>query len=255
MMRRRKAEAWLARDADGTLGEHERRQLAEQLESSPELAAERDLQAQALSLMQQLNVEQAPPELHESVRSLAAARPAPEPRGRRSWRLAPVAAVAVAVVAVAAVLLSSGSSSTPSVNRAALLALRQPTEPSPAESPGGRAVLQRNVDGISFPYWRHDLGWSTSGARVDRYAGRSATTVFYTGPRPSGETARVGYTILSGDALPLPDAPAVERAGVRYFVLSSDGATVVTWRRDGHTCILAARGVAPHTLLHLAAWA
>ena len=111
------------------------------------------------------------------------------------------------------------------------------------------------MDGISFPYWRHDLGWSTSGARSDRFAGRSATTVFYTGPSPSGGTARVGYTILSGDALPLPKAPAVEHRGVRYYVLSDHGATVVTWRRNGHTCILAARGVAPRTLLHLAAWA
>jgi len=255
MRRRRKAEAWLARDADGTLSERGRRELDEQLETSPELAAERERQARAVSLMRQLDAEQAPPELHESVRSLLAAAPSSEPRPRRSWRLAPVAAVAVVVVALAAVLLSSGSSSGPSVKQAALLALREPTQPSPAESPDRRAVLQRQVDGISFPYWHHDLGWSTSGARSDSYAGHSATTVFYTGSGPSGETARVGYTILSGDALPLPNAPAVEHRGVRYYVLSNDGATVVTWRRNGHTCILAARGVPPRTLLHLAAWA
>lgn len=255
MMRRRNTEARLAREADGTLRESERRELADQIGASPELAAELELQGQAVSLMQQLSTEQAPPELHASIQSLVAAEPAPRPRARGTWRLAPVAAVAVAVIALVAVLLSSGSSSTPSVKQAALLALRASTEPSPAESPGRSAVLLRKVDGISFPYWQHDLGWSTSGARNDRYAGRSATTVFYSAAGASAGAARVGYTILSGDALPLPKAPAVEHGGVPYYVLSDHGATVVTWRRNGHTCILAARGVAPQTLLHLAAWA
>jgi hypothetical protein len=254
-MRRKKAEAWIAREADGTLSEPERRELAAQLEAEPELAGELELQRHALSLMGQLEAEQAPAALHAGVQSLIDSRPTARPRGRRSWRLAPAVALAVVVVALAAVLLSGGSSSTPSVNQAAKLALRQPTQPSPPESPNRSAALQLRVDGISFPYWRHDLGWSTSGTRSDTFAGRSATTVFYTGPSPSGGTARVGYTILSGDALPLPNATSVEQRGVRYYVLNDHGATVVTWRRNGHTCILAARGLAPHTLLHLAAWA
>ncbi len=255
MMRRKKAEAGIAREADGSLPEPERRRLAAQLEASPELAGELELQEQALSLMRGLDAEQAPPELHASVQALIAGAPAAPPPARRSRRLAPVVAVAVLVVALAAVLLSGGSSSAPSVNQAALIALREPTQPSPPESPDRRAALQRGVGGISFPYWRHDLGWSTSGARSDTFAGRSATTVFYTGPSASGGTAKVGYTILSGDALPYPNAPAVEHRGVRYYVLKDHGATVVTWRRNGHTCILAARGLAPGALLHLAAWA
>ncbi len=254
-MRRKKAEARIAQEADGTLPEPERRELATELEASPELAGELELQRHALSLMHQLDAEQAPPALHASVQSLIDGQPAARPRARRSWRLAPVVAMAVVAVALAVVLLSGGSSSTPSVNQAATLALRQPTQPSPPESTDRRAALQLRVDGISFPYWRHDLGWSTSGTRSDTFAGRSATTVFYTGHSPSGGTARVGYTILSGDALPLPKATAVEQRGVRYYVLNDQGATVVTWRRNGHTCILAARGLAPHTLLHLAAWA
>ena len=166
-----------------------------------------------------------------------------------------MAAAAVAAVALVAVLLASSGSSAPTVKQAALLALRQPTEPSPAESPDRRPTLQRKAAGIAFPYWRHDLGWSTSGARSDSYAGRSATTVFYTARKP-GRGHRAGrlHDPLR-DALPLPKAAAVEHRGVRYLVLSDHGATIVTWRRNGHTCILAARGVAPKTLLHLAAWA
>lgn len=260
-MRRRKAEERLARAADGTLSEADRRELEAEVATSPELGEELRLQGRALTLMHALNDEPAPAELHASVQSLLADVPAERPRARRSWRargswrLAPVAAAALVVVALVAVLLSSGSSSKPTVNQAALLALRQPTEPSPAESPGSKPTLQRQAAGIPFPYWKHELGWTTSGARVDRFAGRPATTVFYSAPKPSGGTARVGYTILSGTALPLPKAPAVEHHGVRYYVLSDHGATVVTWRRDGHTCILAARGLAPQTLLHLAAWA
>jgi hypothetical protein len=251
MIRRRKEES-LARAADGTLPESRRRELAGELEASPELARELELQDRALTLMQQLNAEQAPAELHATVHSLVAAKPAPRPQRRRTWRLAPAAAVAVAVLALVAVLLSSNGSSAPTVSQAALLALRSPTQPPPAESPSRVPVLQRSEAGISFPYWQGELGWSSTGARTDSYAGRSATTVFYT---PAGGSPVVGYTILSGSALPLPKGAAVEHAGTRYFVLSDHGATVVTWRRDGHTCILAARGVTRGTLLHLAAWA
>jgi hypothetical protein len=37
-------------------------------------------------------------------------------------------------------------------------------------------------------------------------------------------------------------------------VLAVDGAVVVTWRREGHTCILAARGVDPASLIKLASY-
>jgi hypothetical protein len=37
-------------------------------------------------------------------------------------------------------------------------------------------------------------------------------------------------------------------------VLRSGAATIVTWLRDGHTCVLAARGVDASVLLRLATW-
>jgi hypothetical protein len=39
-----------------------------------------------------------------------------------------------------------------------------------------------------------------------------------------------------------------------FTVTAKDGATIVTWLRDGHTCILAAKGVDARVLLKLAAW-
>ena len=41
---------------------------------------------------------------------------------------------------------------------------------------------------------------------------------------------------------------------MRYRVLHTGGTTVVTWLRDGHTCILAARGVDASVLVDLATW-
>jgi hypothetical protein len=78
--------------------------------------------------------------------------------------------------------------------------------------------------------------------------------VFYTPVAATGGS-RVGYTIVAGRALPIPDAPTITRHGIHFRVLTDNGATVLTWRRAGHTCILAARGVAAGTLAHLASWA
>jgi hypothetical protein len=108
----------------------------------------------------------------------------------------------------------------------------------------------RSVDGIHFPYWEHALGWRASGARVDEVAGHQSTTVFYT----SAGNARVGYTILAGRALPVPAGQTLDRGGIVFHVLGNHGTTVLTWRRAGHTCILAARGVPPGTLARLASW-
>jgi hypothetical protein len=45
-----------------------------------------------------------------------------------------------------------------------------------------------------------------------------------------------------------------KRWGTQYRVLARDGATIVTWQRDGHLCVLGGRGVSAHTLLGLASW-
>jgi hypothetical protein len=44
------------------------------------------------------------------------------------------------------------------------------------------------------------------------------------------------------------------RGGVSYRLLTENGATIVTWLRDGHLCILSGHGVSSATLLKLASW-
>jgi hypothetical protein len=79
--------------------------------------------------------------------------------------------------------------------------------------------------------------------------GRAATVVYYR----RGER-QVGYVIVSGSAMPEPSATSGQtRRGVEYHALRVGGKPVVTWRRDGHTCVLTGE-TSRAELLDLAAW-
>jgi hypothetical protein len=202
----------------------------------------------------------APDSLHRSVESLVAARSAGarrdprSSRARRSWLPAGLAAatalVAVLVVALA-VSLSGGGGSGSSLRQASALTLGAATAPAPRESSGNRAQLTAAVDGVSFPYWRDHFGWRSTGARTDRIGGRAVTTVFYA----DAQGRRIGYAIVAG-VQPHPPSGGVSsvRGGTVYRVLAVNGATVVTWLRDGHLCVVSGRGVDSATLLRLASW-
>jgi hypothetical protein len=156
---------------------------------------------------------------------------------------------AVAAVAAAAVIVFAGGAGAPSVADAAQLALAPARGPAPEELPGGRS-LDASVDGVAYPYWEETTGWRAVGSRSDAVDGRSVHTVFYV--NKSG--ARIGYSIAAGSPLAGKGGTTIEQAGVGYRVIRSGGATIVTWLRDGHTCVLAARDVDASTLLHLATW-
>lgn len=178
-------------------------------------------------------------------------RPGESPRLR--WAgVGALAAMATAAVVLAAVLLSGSTqrAGTPTVLQTSRVALAAATLPAPGEDPRRPSRLALAVDGVSFPYWGGRTGWETAGARVDSLAGRRVTTVFYAGAHGG---ARIGYAIVAGPALPVPaGGRTVWRGGVRFTVLSAiAGATVVTWREGGHTCVLAARAVPAHTLVGL----
>jgi hypothetical protein len=121
----------------------------------------------------------------------------------------------------------------------------------PTESHAHYAQLDLAVDGVPFPYWSERFGWRSTGSRTDRVDGRSITTVFYA--NSSGQ--RIGYAILAGTTVPrVAGGVIARRGGVSYRLLTQSGASVVTWLRDGHLCVVSGRGVARATLLRLASW-
>jgi hypothetical protein len=254
--RQQTVQARLAALADGTLPASERERLLATIAQSPELAAALERQRRATAMLDTLREVPAPETLHRSVAALAS--PAtPRPRRRSAPRplLAAGALAAVAIVTIAIALSAGSTVPPPTVAQAAIVGLGPATQPAPAISVDDPAVLDRSAAGIAFPNWRPHLGWQPAGARSDRLAGRAITTVFYL-PADStgGDYGRVGYAIVSGRALALPDGKALYSHGIAFHAFDTDGATVVTWRRAGHTCILVARSVDSATLTRLASW-
>jgi hypothetical protein len=250
-------QAQLAALADGTLSDAQRDQLLQRIESSPELGQGAEAQRQAVTILGSLDDVKAPAALHRSVQSMIADAPRRR-RARRPLRLQLAGAGALAAIAVVALViaLSTGSPSPPTLPQAATVASRPAILPAPTQSTTRRGVLARTVDGIAYPYWQDSLGWRATGARVDRLGGRTVTTVFYAPQRASHTGAkRIGYAIVAGGALPIPSGGSqISEKGIDFHVLASQGATVVTWRRNGHTCILVGRDVSGATLVHLASW-
>jgi hypothetical protein len=201
----------------------------------------------------------APESLHRQVESLVAAR-----RGSRftrrdgrprpfsaPLRLAGVGVMAAAVVAIVIAVSPSGDSSALSLRQAAAPTLRAATLPPPSESGAHHTQVAAAVEGVSFPYWGGHFGWSTTGAREDRIDGRTVTTVFYA----NADGRRIGYAILAGSPAPRIGGGVIAwRHGVPYRLLSENGASVVTWLRDGRLCVLSGHGVSGATLLRLASW-
>ncbi len=181
--------------------------------------------------------------------SVAAQRLQHTPARRRYVRRTALAAGAalLAVAAVALVVgLSGPATSGPSIAEAAIAGLHPAGGAPPPSS--GDGYLRGSVDGVAFPDYTAAGGWRAAGMRRDRVGGRSMTTVVYARGR-----TRVGYVIVDGKALPVPgDAQARTYGGVPVHVLERGGAVIVTWRRGGHTCILAARGLPLEPLLEFA---
>jgi hypothetical protein len=172
------------------------------------------------------------------------------PRRRRLRGLLIPAGGLVAAVAVAVVIMVGGGGA-PSVAATASLAARGPVLPAPPENEANDALLESSIDGVPFPYWGA-LKWESVGARDDKIDGRDAKTVYYASPAG----VQAAYTILGGDAIDPPsDATKRTDNGVELYVVEGNGRRIVTWERDGHTCVLSAPVSVPEQkLLDLAAW-
>jgi hypothetical protein len=171
-------------------------------------------------------------------------------RGRRRAAGA-LSAFAAAAAAVSLALAGAFTAGAPSVAQAAQLAQRPAQAPAPAGQDGSTTLPRLRAAGLPYPYWEDRFGYRATGVRRDQLAGRTATTVFYTDARGR----QVAYTIVSGAALP-PGAHT-DRAvldGVALRSLVTRGHVVVTWLRDGHTCVLTGVGTSQSVLERLAAW-
>jgi hypothetical protein len=170
---------------------------------------------------------------------------------RRRLRGLLIPAGGLVAAAVVAVVLVVGGGGPPSVVATASLAARGPVLPPPAEDEANKALLKSSIEGVPFPYWGQ-LKWESVGAREDKIEGREARTVYYANPKG----VRAAYTILGGDAIDPPsDAAKRTDKGVELYVIQDEGRRVVTWERNGHTCVLSAPlSVPEQKLLDLAAW-
>jgi hypothetical protein len=237
-------EEQLTRLADDTLAAPQRGALLRDVADSPEFAAALAEQTYAVGLVRSVEVE-APATLHARVGALQ--RPLAQ---RVRWQLAVPSSIVAAAAVVALVFALTPSSTPVTVVGAAHLALSSATLGAPPATTGDPTTVTTAIDGVSFPDWQA-RGWQTTGARRDTLGGQDVDTVFYS----SASYPSVGYSIAAGDPLSVGSVQqAVLIHGVRFEVIDADGATIVTWLRDGHTCVLAARDADADVLLSLASW-
>ena len=236
----------LARLADGSLAPERARELEARVAEDPELSALLAEQRRALTAVRNLD-DSAPMALRERIESMRE-RSAPKRKRARRFGVVGALTTAAACLAVAlAVIVGSGASG-PTLAKASAFTLQPATGPAPGHSFDG--TLNLNVDGVPYPYWQDDFGWTATGSRVDKIDGRTATTVFYRKGK-----LRIGYTIVTGKAVKLPgSANRTVSKGITFHIAPLHGATVVTWERRGHSCILSGFNMSKEKLLKLAAW-
>ena len=233
--------------ADGRLQGRRREELEARIADSPELGAALARQRAALAAVGQLDL-RAPLGLRERIGS---ERSSPStPVRRRRLAIGGAIAGAVAAVALATVLVLPSGTGGPTVVEAAQLSELPATDPSTPPDPADPRLLEASAQGLPYPNLDVEFGWRPAGQRTDEIDGRDATTVFY-----ERDGKRIGYTILSGDAIDPPDGSRQKTLNDVNLSATSDGSQqIVTWLRDGYTCVLAGEGVTQKELLTLASW-
>jgi hypothetical protein len=188
-----------------------------------------------------------PPGLRERL-AAQSARPA-----RRSRpRVALAGAVAtIAAAAVLALTLVAELGTHPTIAEAARPSALAATAPGPARDARRPTLLRASFAGVTYPDWNQDFGWRTTGRRHDSIeGGRTAETVFY-----QHTHHRIGYTVVSGEPLEPPGhAERLVVNGLEIRAYTDGPRDVITFRRNGRTCVLAGAVHRRSTLLKLAAW-
>jgi hypothetical protein len=246
---RRPTERDLAALADGSLPVRRRARVQRAVRSSPQLQADLAAERRALTAIRGATGERAPAALRAR---LELARD-PDPRWTRPRFMtatAATASVAVAAFAAAVAITIGGGTGAPTVASAAGLGSRAPLAVA-AATPNDHGVLPGvSAAGISFPDWGSSFGFEAVGVRRDHLGDRLATTVFY-----ARGDQQIAYTIMSGP--PVSARAALHESvwnGVRIGSFLSNGRVVVTWLRNGHTCVLSGPGTPAALLARLASY-
>jgi hypothetical protein len=233
--------------ADGSITGRRREELEARVAASPELQAALQRQRTGLAALRGLDLP-TPLSLRER---LEAERSSPSRRvRRRRFAIGGALAGAAAAVALTAVLVLPSGAGGPTISEAAKLNELPATNPSAPSDPADPLLLAVTAQGLPYPNFDPEFGWRSAGQRSDEIEGRDATTVFY---ERGGK--RIGYTILSGEGIEPPeDATRTVQNDVRLAAFSDGGQQIVTWWRDGHSCVLSGKGVSEEELKELASW-
>ncbi len=235
--------------ADGSLDPARRAEVEAAISSSPELSALYERERRVVGVLHEARAtDRAPAALRARIE---AERPSRRARSGRRLIYGGSLAAGLAALALAAVLiLPAGTPGAPSVSQAAALAVLGSTAPAPADDPTAPGLkLGQAVGDVYFPDWSQRFGWRATGQRIDHINGRVAVTVYY-----EWHGKRLAYTIVGAPALATPATAARSLNGTQLRTLTMAGRTVVTWRRDNHTCVLSGSGVSGAELQRLAAW-
>ncbi|HET7049785.1 MAG TPA: hypothetical protein VFI54_16100 [Solirubrobacteraceae bacterium] len=235
--------------ADGTIDPARRPEVEAHIAASPELSALYERERRVVEMLHHAAVtDRAPASLRARIE---AQRPKPAARARRRIGYGSALAGALAAVALAlALILPNGTPGSPSVSDAAALAVKGANQPAPVPRPDEPSgTIGDGIQDVYFPDWKGHFHAVAVGQRTDGLGGRPAVTVYY---RWKGKM--VAYTIVGVPALSQPNASVTHKNGVALRTLRIDGRTVVTWRRDGHTCVISGPGLAASDLQRLAAW-
>jgi hypothetical protein len=181
----------------------------------------------------------------------SAAEPRRPPRaGLRLGRPALAGGVAVAVAIALVLAFSVSSTGGPTVVQAAQLSALASERPAPAPDPERSGLLARSFAGVRYPDWSSTFEWRADGERSDEMDGRRTATVFYRHTHH-----RIGYTVISGATIEPPDdAERLEVNGLAMKRFRVGDQDVVTFQRNGRTCVLSGQVHDPDTLVKLAAW-
>lgn len=187
------------------------------------------------------------------IRGLRTLEPAPVLTRRRRLpirRPAFAGAVAVAMAIALAVALSVSWTGGPTVVEAAQLSSRAAERPPPPVDHARPRMLAHAFAGVRYPDWTGEFGWRAEGARDDVLDGRRTATVFYRHTHH-----RIGYTVVAGGTLEAPrDAERLVANGVVLHRFQRGDEDVVTFERNGRTCVLSGKVHDPDTLVKLASW-